>query len=632
VVLFGVPDRRLYKNLTDGLTNRYRYLDAQGLTIAPNRGRDLAYSPDGNHIAVFARKERGRLLLLLNVITGRIDRTVEIPRGYERPGQPAYSTDGQTIAFHAFSNQRSDIFLMDLDTEAITNLTDDDIYDSSPAFAPDGEHLVYTAEGATRAKLVQLSLDDPSDRVQLTFGPGHDEGAAFSRDGSALYFASDRSEGVYDIYKLDLETRNLTKLTNVIGAALNPTPVVTVEGDRVAYQGYYRGTWSLYLVNPSDGELIGEEKEPTEDTDLEPFVPAVSVAFDEERAEKVTKRKLFIDNIQALVGINNGSDFVSQSYLSLSDQYGDRRVVAIFESVAGYSNIQLSWFNLEKRLQWGVTLFDDRAFFYEGFNTVEGIAQGRRQIYRETGAALTGVYPLSTYLRVQGTTGYLRRDADLPFYDEDRNLQFAQFQDDVPFVQAGIVGDTTIYRSYGPHAGRRFELNLGYFYDANEGGALSRQVELEGRQYVPLTRRNELALRVYAAAADGNRPNIFYFGGLDTLRGFPYRAISGNRAAYANVEWRFPLIDELRMPWLRLTEIRGHLFVDVGAAWFEDDSFDSDFNFMDDGRLDDGFSAYGFGISLRLLGLPVHWEFAKRWDFEETLSDYETDFWIGFRF
>jgi hypothetical protein len=39
------------------------------------------------------------------------------------------------------------------------------------------------------------------------------------------------------------------------------------------------------------------------------------------------------------------------------------------------------------------------------------------------------------------------------------------------------------------------------------------------------------------------------------------------------------------------------------------------------------------GFSARLLGLMMNWDFAKRWDFDKTLSDgFETSFWIGRRF
>ncbi|MCZ6726276.1 MAG: hypothetical protein O7A98_02855, partial [Acidobacteria bacterium] len=70
---------------------------------------------------------------------------------------------------------------------------------------------------------------------------------------------------------------------------------------------------------------------------------------------------------------------------------------------------------------------------------------------------------------------------------------------------------------------------------------------------------------------------------------------------------------------------------DVGGAWF--DSLGG-FNFYDEDNdsLQDGVASYGYGLSTRLFGLDVNWDFAKRTDFDSSASDFETSFWIGARF
>ena len=193
VAIFGLPDRRLYKNLTKGLTTKYQYLVAQGLTTAPAEGRDLAFSPDGNSVAVFARTQRTRSLLLLDVRKGGIAKQYDIELPVDQAAQPAFSPDGRTVAFHAVSNGQYDIFLLDLETGQVTNLTDDEPYDASPAYSPDGMSLVYTSNRGEGGKLIRLELADPTKREQLTFGPGQDEGAAFSADGERLYFTPELS-------------------------------------------------------------------------------------------------------------------------------------------------------------------------------------------------------------------------------------------------------------------------------------------------------------------------------------------------------------------------------------------------------------------------------------------------------
>jgi len=107
----------------------------------------------------------------------------------------------------------------------------------------------------------------------------------------------------------------------------------------------------------------------------------------------------------------------------------------------------------------------------------------------------------------------------------------------------------------------------------------------------------------------------------------------GNQVGYFNAEWRFPLIDHLVLPWLHLRDFRGRFFLDVAAARVDVPGFTQPFRFARDGRLQDGLSSYGFGFSVELFGLPVHWDFAKRWDFKQTLDGgYNTSFWIGFRY
>ena len=63
------------------------------------------------------------------------------------------------------------------------------------------------------------------------------------------------------------------------------------------------------------------------------------------------------------------------------------------------------------------------------------------------------------------------------------------------------------------------------------------------------------------------------FGGLNQLRGYEFREFAGSRLAWANLEFRFPLVDRMDFPILRLGQIRGFFFLDVGAAWYTDDSW-----------------------------------------------------------
>src|SRR5262245_4352161 len=125
VVVLSTRDRRLFKNLTKGRKTAYEYLVGQWLTTGPAQGVDLAVSGDGNRVAVFARRERGRDLLLLDALSGDIVERIEMP-DVDQQLNPAFSPDGNKIAFHGMRSGRADIYIYDTNDHSITNVTDDE--------------------------------------------------------------------------------------------------------------------------------------------------------------------------------------------------------------------------------------------------------------------------------------------------------------------------------------------------------------------------------------------------------------------------------------------------------------------------------------------------------------------------
>jgi Tol biopolymer transport system component len=656
VALFGIPDRRLYKNLTKGYTIKYQYLISQGFTTAPGLGRDLAYSPDGDRVAVFARSERSRDLLLLNTHKGGIAKVYKIPLPIDQPLDPAYSPDGTTIAFRAILNGQWDIFLLDVATGEISNLTNDPVFDAAPTFRPNGKHLVYSSQVGEYVKLVGIDIENPDDREQLTFGEGNDIGATFSEDGQRLFFSSDRVGGVFDIFKLEAETRELERITYVFGAALNPVAADTLEGERVGFQAYHRGRWNLYSADANQGEPMGVERDPQKDFQIEPFLPAVSITVDPEDGKKVSKRKFFMDDAVANVGLDNEGNFLSNTYISLADHYGDRNIWVIFSSIDIFSNFRAGYVNREKRTWWGATIYDNRSFYRTGYDPLRDEFLDRQQTYRVTGATFDVMYPLSRYYRLEGNLGYFDRSANLPAVDEEGNLFFPSFKEQAPVISGAVVGDTVLFNNYGPHQGSRFEFRLTYAHDIDDGGALTQQFVADYRKYFALSRRTEFAFRWWGGFADGNNPTIFGIGGVDTVRGYPVRSLAGNQATFMNFELRFPLIDRMDFSFMSIGNIRGRFFLDVGYTCYNVNGQEYDWRGIpgdctfigtkevfdpvsgelvtvgESGRLMDGVSSYGWGLSVNLFGMPFHFDWIKLWDFKETQPGSEFIWWIGWQF
>jgi Omp85 superfamily domain/WD40-like Beta Propeller Repeat len=661
VALFNIPKRQLLRNLTSGYTSKYEYPIVQMLTTGPVMGRDVAFAPNGDQIALFVKKERGRNLMLINVLSGAIEKSVSIGE-VEQELSPSYSPDGRSIAFAAFKGSQPDIFMYDVASGTLQNVTNDRFFDGAPVFSPDGKWLLYSSVVDGYAKIFKLNLANHTERYQLTSGKWNDIDAWFSPDGKRLFFASDKQTGrgveeaskiletaenkakpesetppadptnfaSYNIYSLDLTSGDLLQFTDVVGGCF--TPVVFIgenNRERMVFASYYKGHWKLFSTT-TDKPLHPAEKTTLPSAPLEAnartaFQPPVEVAIDPEKIEKAGGFKLFIDDVEVNGGVTSDQLLVSRSVIYMSDMLGNRRFIAALDSVSSFSNFDFLYFDLQRRMNWGIRVFDNRSF-YTSPESVFTSDPDRRQIFRQSGAMGILSYPFDRYHRLDAGVGYMTREINYPLVDSGGNIVLFNRSDNFPIISSTFTGDSTVFKSFGPISGRRYEVSGSYAADTKAGGGnLSSEVAVEARQYLQITSRSLLAARVFAGYASGTFPNFYYFGGLNTVRGYPFRSIIGTRAAYANLEFRFPLIDALVTPFVVLQQVRGHFFFDIGGANFPGQPY----KFAEGRRLINGVASVGYGITINLLGLEVHWDFARRTDLKTTEGGMRTEFWIG---
>ncbi len=652
VMLFDARERTELRNLTKGYNRDYEYFVAQELTLGRTMGRDIAFSPDGNQVAFFGRREGGRALILADVLGGKIQRGIDLD--IDQQLAPAFNADGSKVAFSGVRNGQFDIFEVDLESNAVTNLTNDDIYDGAPTYSPDGKSLVLSSVVGGYSKLFRVDLASPGERFPITTGESNETDAVYSADGSRIYFTSDRT-GANNIFSIELEDGRIRQHTNSLTGCFMPTVLANPNGgERLVYTGYWKGRFDLYLLDVADPvtePLILENPEevavaalPADE--LPRYQPSIEVSIDEDNVGKYGGFKFFLEDLQGIVGISNDNTVVGLGVVSLSDFLGDRRIVGQFQTIESFQNFDVWYVNLENRLQWNAHVYDSRDFFI-GRDQRTGQLRRGNAAATFTGAEASLIYPFTTSVRVQATAGYQVRSLDFQTFLTDENgfpvidpetgrlvPLIVPRDDDFPYVRASLIGDKAIAASYGYIAGRRWRLSLDYAPDLENTGpdsALSAGAEVDVRQYVPLTRRSNFAFRLWGRTTEGNFPTPVYFGGLDTVRGFDFRSLVGNNGFYTNLEYRFPFIDFLQTPLFGFSQIRGVIFLDVGGAWFDEFSgfrfYNSDLN-----RLEDGVSSYGFGLSFRLLGIPLNVDWSKRWDFDKTLSGFETSIWFGPRF
>jgi TolB protein len=108
---------------------------------------------------------------------------------------PAWSPDGQSLAYVSFESKNSAIYVQVLRTGERRRVSARQGINGAPAWSPDGSKLAITLsrkDGDVDIYTLELATQV---LTRMTFDPGIDTEPAFSADGRKLYFTSDRSGG-----------------------------------------------------------------------------------------------------------------------------------------------------------------------------------------------------------------------------------------------------------------------------------------------------------------------------------------------------------------------------------------------------------------------------------------------------
>lgn len=639
LVLISAKDGKIFKNLTPGFFSKgEEYIIAQELTVPFKGGKDISWSPDGKVIAFFGRTGNKRSLFVLDVVTG--ETLYKIKLDIDQALSPAFSPDSKKIVFAGTVCGTRDIFLLTLENQSIENLTNDEFFDYAPVFSPDGKTIVYISSVQGRTKLFIFNLASPENKIQLTDGDWDDVQPIFTPDGKKILFASDRG-GIFNVYALDLETSEISQYTDVLGGVFSP--VVTSE-NKMVYAGFLKLQYRLYemeLEKPIESFLA--KVEPREELPKKPG-PTLTYVLKDVEKQKKAQRKFFLEDIYAggaAITSQWGTYVITDLYLRFSDMLGDQRFqMSISTYGSWWKSIGFTYLNLENRLNYMFSVFDQRYYLYPPWSVFG--QQKPPDVLRYLSIEYLGgnmgfLYPLDKFHRIEFRTSLINREFNIPTYfyteaaDPDTKRLVSKFFNSGKYISFGAayVGDTTLYKNFGPFAGRKYRLDVEYALPFSDSFLNFTTISAEYRSYARISSGSLFAFRVFGGMSMGDAPDVFFLGGTDTLRGYDYLSIWGNRTFYVNSELRFPLIDEIRTPVLSLGNIRGRLFVDIGGAWY-----DEDVDIFLKGEIREKVkSSLGFGIDWNFI-FPMHFDFSKRLDLKKfTLSEgWRMDFWIGIQF
>ena len=494
---------------------------------------------------------------------------------------PTWGGDRQSVIFSGLAvSGVSDLYRVTLPAGTLEKLTDDIYQDLDPSVSPDGDQIVFasdrTAGGPDGA--INLFLLDLQSRGlrQLTAGPWIDETPRWASDGR-IYFASSR-DGVLNVFSLDslgLGRRETSAWTGAFD------PAFVADRNELLVGGFHDLSWNVYLYPADSAARADTFAIETGAPHSRWNWPAIDTAGSLAARREPYRRKLTLDFAAGEAAVIPGVGGLQGAQFFLSDLLNDQVVLFGFATYQGrrlgniFENLNVSgvYINQSRRLNWGLGAFRTNVSSY----SEPGIVS-----YREKAVGAIGVlrYPFDRFRRIQAEAVFEhseRTDFDFPDGSSVPSADGFTRKGWIASNYLSYIHDNSLWVPSGPIDGGRFRLTGGVSSDFSNSRFDSYLVNVDVRRYLRLGTRSTYAVRANGWYSGGDRPRRINIGGSLGLRGYPpYGRIVGSRAFLLNQEIRFPLLRYLTFGTpvgaVTFPELQGAFFFDVGKAWFREPS------------------------------------------------------------
>jgi Tol biopolymer transport system component len=212
------------------------------------RAGDMAWSPDGRHVAFIHRPRPTEPVALVTAAIDGSDSRVLL-RGdgaYPFVRGPSWSPDGRTIAVvRSTGGIAAEIWLVPVAGSSARRLSADPpaIFSDEPCFTPDGRGIVHSSNRGGSVNLWFLPVDG-GPPTRITTGPGPDESPSVAGDGRVV-FASARWRNALVLHQLSTAGSRvlLTHAPYIWAPAFSP------DGREIAFsRAEIDGSWHLWGV------------------------------------------------------------------------------------------------------------------------------------------------------------------------------------------------------------------------------------------------------------------------------------------------------------------------------------------------------------------------------------------------
>lgn len=218
---------------TGGVVCSIVVMDTEGsVPLVVPGGIEPRWARDGSRIAFTGTDPNGYLseIFVVNLDTGVLTNLTNPPAANQRP---SWAPDGSKIAFESDRDGLMELYVVNADGSGVTRLTDNVGFDGRPAWSPDGARIAFDCRLHIGASDICVINANGTGFTRLTSDPSGSFGAAWSPDGTRIAFATARFDGTYP--EIAIMNADGTGASPVGPGPAGALPAWSPDGSRIAF-------------------------------------------------------------------------------------------------------------------------------------------------------------------------------------------------------------------------------------------------------------------------------------------------------------------------------------------------------------------------------------------------------------